>query len=204
LLETARIVPDPLFRLASASPRRSLIFGLVGIPCVVSPVRVEERTVAGDPASTCLANASHKALASRNAAGGEPPAWTLGADTVVVLGPDIMGKPAGPDEARSMLERLSGRTHEVFTGWSLVGPSGVAAEAHAVTRVTFRRLDPERIDDLVRDREWTDKAGGYAIQGRGAYLIRRIDGDAFNVMGLPVGDVVQAFLDHGVIPRFPL
>jgi len=157
-----------------------------------------------DPAAMTVRNARLKALASARASGGKPPAWTLGADTVVVLESEILGKPAGDREARSMLERLSGRPHEVFTGWSLVHDTTPVEEGHSVTRVSFRALSPARIDDFVRAREWTDKAGGYAIQGRGAYLIRSIDGDPFNVMGLPITDVVEAFLRQGVIPRYPL
>lgn len=190
----------PLFRLASASPRRRLIFRLVGLPCEVSPARVEEDASHDDPATLCVTNARLKAAAAA------APAlrFTLGADTIVVIDGRVLGKPAGGSEARQMLETLSGRTHEVYTGWSLLDAGEVAAEGHAVTRVTFRVLEPARVDDYVEAREWTDKAGGYAIQGLGAYLIDSISGDPFNVMGLPVGQVVQAFLDHGVIPRYPL
>jgi septum formation protein len=188
---------DPVFRLASASPRRRLIFRLVAIPCTVEPAEVEETASASE-------NARLKAHASAREAGDDPPVWTLGADTIVVLGSTIMGKPSGEAEARSSLERLSGRTHEVHTGWCLVGPGGKQVTGHAVTAVTFRKIPAKRIEDYVRAREWTDKAGGYAIQGLGAYFISRIEGDAFNVMGLPVGDVIHAFLDSGVIPRYPL
>lgn len=190
----------PLFRLASASPRRRLIFGLVGIPCTVSPAEGEEEASSPDPARLCIDNARRKAAA----AVAQPLRFTLGADTIVVIDGGVLGKPADEAEARRMLETLSGRTHEVLTGWSLLDGEDVAAEGHAVTRVTFRTLEPPRIDDYVKAREWTDKAGGYAIQGLGAYLIESIDGDPFNVMGLPVGQVVQAFLDRGVIPRYPL
>ena len=191
---------EPLFRLASASPRRRLIFRLVGIPCLVSPADVEEEASHADPAGLCTGNARLKAAAAAS----EPPRFTLGADTIVVIDGRVLGKPVDEREARHMLETLSGRAHEVYTGWSLIDGTSVAAEDHAVTQVTFRPLEPARIDDYVRAREWTDKAGGYAIQGLGAYLIESISGDPFNVMGLPVGQVIQAFLDHGVIPRYPL
>ncbi|MBW2263740.1 MAG: septum formation protein Maf [Deltaproteobacteria bacterium] len=191
---------EPLFRLASASPRRRLIFRLVGIPCLVSPANVEEEASHADPARLCTGNARLKAAAAAS----EPPRFTLGADTIVVIDGRVLGKPADEREARQMLETLSGRTHEVFTGWSLLDGDRTASEGHAVTSVSFRPLEPARIDDYVRAREWTDKAGGYAIQGLGAYLIESISGDPFNVMGLPVSQVVQAFLDHDVIPRYPL
>jgi septum formation protein len=190
----------PLFRLASASPRRRLIFKLVGIPCEVCPARVDEDAAHDDPAVLCTANARLKA----RAAASSPLRFTLGADTIVVIDGRVLGKPADGREARQMLETLSGRTHEVFTGWSLLDGAEVAAEDHAVTAVTFRVLEPARVDDYVEAREWTDKAGGYAIQGLGAYLIDSISGDPFNVMGLPVAQVLQAFLDRGVISRYPL
>jgi septum formation protein len=191
---------NPLFRLASASPRRRLIFRLAGIPCEVSPARVEEDASHEDPATLCTTNARLKAAAAASPA----LRFTLGADTIVVIDGRVLGKPTDEREARQMLETLSGRTHEVFTAWSLLDGGDVAAGDHAVTRVTFRVLEPARVDDYVEAREWTDKAGGYAIQGLGAYLIESISGDPFNVMGLPVGQVVQAFLDHGVIQRYPL
>ncbi len=190
----------PLFRLASASPRRRLIFRLVGIPCEVTPAAVEEHASHDDPAALCTANARLKA----SAAAADPLRFTLGADTIVVIDGRVLGKPSDEAEARLMLETLSGRTHEVFTGWSLLDGGEVAAEGRAVTQVTFRSLDEARIDDYVEAREWTDKAGGYAIQGLGAYLIESISGDPFNVMGLPVAQVLQAFLDRGVISRYPL
>jgi septum formation protein len=191
---------SPLFRLASASPRRRLIFKLVGIPCEVSPAAVDEEATSPDPVSLCVDNARLKA----GAAAADPLRFTLGADTIVVIDGRVLGKPRHEAEARSMLETLSGRTHEVFTGWSLLDGKDVAAEDHAVTGVTFRKLEAARVDDYVAAREWTDKAGGYAIQGLGAYLIESISGDPFNVMGLPVGQVIQAFLDQGVISRYPL
>jgi septum formation protein len=195
----------PLLRLASASPRRATLLELVRIPFERAPADVEERSGAGeDPARTALGNARLKALASARAARDRPPRWTLGADTLVVLDDRALGKPRDAREARAVLAALSGRTHRVVTGWTLVEAGAVAMEEHSVTRVTFRPLDEARLDDYVRDREWTDKAGGYAIQGRGAHLIERIEGDPFNVMGLPVGRVVEGLLVHRVIARYPL
>ena len=195
----------PVLRLASASPRRRLIMKLAGIPCVVSPVDVpEDGGKPGDaPPAVALANAGRKALASAGAAGTEPPIWTLGADTIVVLGDRILGKPRDEDEARSMIRDLSGRKHTVVTAWALVRGGGIVEVGHSSTVVEFRDLHGSRIDDYVGSMEWTDKAGGYAIQGLGAALIRAIEGDPFNVMGLPIGDVVDALLGRGVIPRHP-
>ncbi len=194
----------PLLRLASSSPRRKLILKLVGIPFVVEPADVSESVGHDDPAQLAVKNASLKALASAARFGSRLPAWTLGADTIVIVDATILGKPADEADARRMMERLSGRTHEVITGWALAKNGALVMSDHSVTTVTFRSLPAARIDDYVRDGEWIDKAGGYAIQGRGAHLITRIEGDAFNVMGLPVGDVVEALLSCGVIPRYPL
>lgn len=196
--------PRPLFRLGSASPRRKLIFQLVRIPFLTAPADVEELVAGADPIRIATHNARLKARASARSADGAPPLFTLGADTIVVLGKRVLGKPGHQDEAREMLQDLAGRTHRVITAWCLLRGEEMACAEHSVTRVTFRELAQERIEDYVRDREWTDKAGGYAIQGRGAHLIEHMDGDAFNVMGLPVGDVIEAFLAHAVIPRYPL
>jgi septum formation protein len=114
----------------------------------------------------------------------------LGVDTVVVLDGVIYGKPADAAEARATLERLSGRTHEVVSGIAVVEPAAgaepVVRTAHAITRVSFRDLDPATLDWYLATEEWRDRAGGYAIQGRGAALVAGIEGDYFNVVGLPV------------------
>src|SRR5204863_7688610 len=110
-----------------------------------------------------------------------------GVDTVVALDLDIWGKPPSEEAARDTLRHLGGRTHEVVSGVALVDEDGTVRAATATTRVTFRALDESTIDWYLRSGEWEERAGGYAIQGRGGALVERIDGDYLNVVGLPVG-----------------
>ena len=114
----------------------------------------------------------------------------LGVDTIVALEGEIFGKPASADAARRTLKRLSGRTHEVVSGVALLKP-GNPQVAHEVTKVAFRSLDDELVRRYVECGEWSGRAGGYAIQGRGAGLVRRITGDYLNVVGLPVATMLD-------------
>jgi septum formation protein len=114
----------------------------------------------------------------------------LGCDTEVILDGEVFGKPGSEEEARAMLARLSGRTHEVFSGIVLRSAKG-ESEGVAVTKVRFRTLDPSEVGDYVATGEWRGRAGGYAIQGIGAALVDRIEGDFWNVVGLPVPELVR-------------
>jgi septum formation protein len=164
--------------LASASPQRRAILEMAGIPFDVRPSGVEELS-SGDPREVAAENARRKALAVRGA-------LVLGADTDVALDGDILGKPADAAQARAFLGRLSGRTHEVVGGIALAEAGRVVAEAVVVTPVRFRALEPALIDWYVQTGEWRDRAGGYAIQGKGAVLVAGVEGDYFNVVGLPL------------------
>ena len=117
------------------------------------------------------------------AAQAPPTARVLGVDTVVVVDGDVLGKPADAVEARAMLQRLQGRAHTVVSGLHLTR----AGEGTEATEVVFRPLDPAAVDRYVGTHEWRGRAGGYAIQERGAALVRRVEGDYLNVVGLPVG-----------------
>jgi septum formation protein len=172
--------------LASRSPQRRAILEQLGIAFEVLAVDVEE-IASGDPVEVARANALRKAQAGAAARAG---ATVLGVDTVVVLDGEIFGKPASEHDARSTLERLGGRTHEVVSGLALLKP-GNPQVVHEVTDVTFRALDDVHIDRYVATGEWAGRAGGYAIQGRGAGLVRRIMGDYLNVVGLPVGKLLD-------------
>ena len=159
--------------LASTSPQRRAILEQLRIPFRVVPPAYEE--VGDDPVEHAVGKA-------RSVEGGGDP--VLGVDTVVVLGGAVLGKPADAAEATSMLGRLAGQTHEVVSGlclrtadWEEVG--------RAVTAVTFRELTADDIERYVAAGEWEGRAGGYAIQGLGAALVERIDGDYLNVVGLP-------------------
>ncbi len=115
----------------------------------------------------------------------------LGCDTEVILDGHVFGKPAGEDEARTFLHRLSGRTHEVYGGIVLRTAHGDEQTASSVTKVRFRRLEADEIDNYLQTAEWRGRAGGYAIQGRGAALVEAIEGDFWNVVGLPVPELVR-------------
>jgi septum formation protein len=176
--------------LASSSPRRRALLAALGLPFEVVPAGVEEVWPAGMPPGAAVeALADQKAAA---VAAALPPerrdALVLGADTVVVLGGEVLGKPAGPAEAAAMLRRLSGATHRVLTGLSLRHPaSGRAVGAHEVTRVTFAPLTPAEIERYVATGSPLDKAGAYGIQDdHGALFVARVEGDYYNVVGLPL------------------
>jgi septum formation protein len=175
---------EPLV-LASSSPRRAEILRAVGWDFETCPADVDESLRAGESAEDYvrrLAAEKAGAVAARRLFG-----LVLGADTTVVVGGEILGKPRDEEEARSMLRRLSGRWHEVLTGVALVrAETGRAVVGMERTRVRFAETSAEEIDWHVRTGELLDKAGAYAIQGRAALFIEAIEGDYWNVVGLPV------------------
>ncbi len=172
--------------LASRSPQRRAILQQLGIAFEVLAVDVEE-LVAGDPVELARANALAKA---RAAARLRPHDTILGVDTIVALDGEIYGKPASEAAARETLRRLAGRTHEVVSGIALLDSVNPQV-SHEVTSVTFRALDDELVARYAATGEWSGRAGGYAIQGVGAVLVRRIMGDYLNVVGLPVGRLLD-------------
>jgi septum formation protein len=172
--------------LASRSPQRRAILEQLGIPFVERPVDVVEEE-AGAPAAVAQENALRKALA----AGAREGEIVLGVDTVVAIDLEIWGKPPDADAARETLRTLSGRTHVVVSGIALLRAGGDVKAATASTNVTFRTLDDALIDWYVARGEWHGRAGGYAIQGRGAALVERIEGDYLNVVGLPVATLIH-------------
>jgi len=175
--------PAPPILLASTSPQRTAILHQLGIPHeVVAPDYVEHDPPEADAVELVQDHAQGKAR-SRAAEAGDRP--VLGVDTAVVLDGRIYGKPANETDAERMLEALSGRTHVVVSGLCLITRAWEVLDAD-VTRVTFRPLTPRDLATYLASREWEGRAGGYAIQGLGAGLVRRIDGDYLNVVGLPV------------------
>jgi septum formation protein len=176
----------PLILLASASPRRSELLRQVGIAHEVRPVDVDE-SVRPDEAPSAyvlrLAEAKAAALWQQLDAGQRRP--VLAADTTVALAGEIFGKPAGAAEARAMLGRLSGRTHEVHTAVAVLHAGGAAARVSS-SSVSLRELSAAEIDWYWRTGEPADKAGGYAVQGRAAVFIRHIAGSYSGIMGLPL------------------
>jgi septum formation protein len=178
--------PAAPFLLASTSPRRREILEQLRIPFDVVAPDYEETEE--DP----VAHAVGKARSVLAQADGRP---VLGCDTEVVCDGRVYGKPAGPEDAEEMLESLAGRTHEVVSGLVLLTPAWEEVRRE-VTRVTFRGLTPRDIAWYVGSGEWEGRAGGYAIQGRGAALVERIEGDYLNVVGLPVSALVRLLAER--------
>jgi septum formation protein len=171
--------------LASQSPRRAEILRTVGWPFEAEAADVDETLRAGEACERYverLAREKAETVAGRRLFG-----LVLGADTVVVVDGEILGKPRDDDEARRMLRRLRGRWHEVVTGVALVrAETKQVITAHERTRVRFAQMTDAEVDWYVATNEPADKAGAYAAQGQGALFIEAIDGDYWNVVGLPV------------------
>jgi septum formation protein len=176
--------------LASASPRRRELLARAGLTFEVAVSPAEEiHDASMDPAALCEENARLKALA---VAGERPDCTVIGADTLVFIDHEPLGKPADLDAARRMLRKLSGRTHFVCTGVCIVRPGGEAECFHDLTDVTFRAFDDTVIDRYFEVANPLDKAGAYGIQEHGDLLVEGIRGSFENVMGLPVDQVVAA------------
>jgi septum formation protein len=189
----ADAVPAPPLLLASTSPQRRAILEQLGLPFdVVEPRYQEETPEQGDAVALVRDHARAKARSVAEEAGDRP---VLGVDTAVVLGGRIFGKPADATEAESMLDALSGWTHVVVSGLCLLTPAWEVVENEA-TRVTFRALTPRDLAAYVATGEWEGRAGAYAIQGQGAKLVRRIEGDYLNVVGLPAALLVRLLADR--------
>jgi septum formation protein len=186
--------PAPPLLLASRSPQRRAILEQLAIPFEAVVPQYDEKLSAADPIAEVERHAQGKARSMAGIAGDRP---VLGVDTEVVLDGRVYGKPGDEAEAEAMLEELSGKTHEVVSGLCLLTPAWEELR-HAVTRVSFRALTPRELGLYVVSEEWRERAGGYAIQGLGAALVERIDGDYLNVVGLPT-----ALLVHLLAERFP-
>lgn len=178
--------PKQKLVLASKSPRRAEILRAVGWPFEAIAANIDETRIASEDAVSYvqrLAITKAEAVAKKVAEG-----LVLGADTVVLIEGEILGQPRDDHDARQMLRLLSGRWHEVITGVSLVraGQTAGALVDHETTRVLFGRMSVDEIDWYVATGEPRDKAGAYAIQGRGGLFIEEIQGDYFNIVGLPI------------------
>ena len=186
--------------LASASPRRRELLARAGFEFEVRTSSLDETPKAGEsPEEFARRAARDKALSV--AAGAPQGSLVLGADTIVVTDHEILGKPVDASDAARMLRMLSGITHRVITGVCLVrGPAHVEAIRHAITWVTFRRLDEQEIAEYVASHEPFDKAGAYGIQGLASKFVTRIEGCYFNVVGLPVAMVYDLLKS---LPDFP-
>jgi septum formation protein len=184
--------------LASRSPRRRTLLEQAGLKFTVLPSGVDESSI-----PVCAPGAYARKLAeakTADVAAKHPDCWVIGADTIVVIDGNILGKPGSMEEARKMLVQLSGRTHQVITGFAIF----CTAEAHrysdaVTTQVTFKTLSHEEIEWYIQTNEPFDKAGAYAIQGIGTFLVRSIHGSYTNVVGLPVCEVVEHLIKQGIV-----
>lgn len=201
--------PLPRLVLASASPRRAALLGQVGLPFeqLVSPL-AEPSPDGESPRQHVLNSALFKARAVVEVLGpGGADAIVLGADTIVCLGDEVLGKPADQDDAARMLRALSGRIHTVYTGVALVGPQGRELSACEATRVHMAPLSESQIGWYIASGEPMDKAGAYAVQGHGGRFVERLEGCYYNVVGLPLARtcslLAQAGFDFGAV-QLPL
>jgi len=192
---------NPLI-LASDSPRRRDILTHLRIPFRQVSSNSEEKKAAGDPMKDVCLIAERKAMAVRPS---EPSSWIMAADTVVVLGDNVMGKPTDAREAFAMLTNLGGKSHRVITGLCILSPIGTRALCDSVvTEVRFRDIAESEINAYIATGEPFGKAGAYAIQGIGAFMVEGITGSYTNVVGLPACVLVKALIEAGAIAQFPI
>lgn len=184
--------------LASASPRRSVLLREAGYDFEVEPADVDESPLAGEPARAYVIRVA--ADKARAVAARHPDGAVLAADTAVVVDGDLLGKPAGDEDAKAMLRRLSGRTHEVLTG-IVLSRAGAELSDVAATQVRFRPLSAAEIDWYVASGEPHDKAGAYGVQGLAARFVEAVEGSYSNVVGLPVLAVRALLAAGGVAPH---
>jgi septum formation protein len=184
--------------LASASPRRRELLEQIGVAYRLLAVTVDEEPHSGEsPEIYVLRLALEKARAGYACVANRVAGWVLGADTSVVVDHDILGKPRNQEQGVAMLRRLSGVTHHVYTGVALVGRDGEGTRL-SVNAVSFRSLSQRECEDYWRSGEPLDKAGGYAIQGRGAMFISRLEGSYSGVMGLPLFETAELMREFGL------
>jgi septum formation protein len=186
------------FILASASPRREQLLRGMGLEFRVIPSDVDENFLEGEqPRNHVIRLSRDKSSA---VAVEHRDSWVLGADTIVIINGDVLGKPETQEDAREMLRKLSGREHRVITGFTLIHRSTRSIFSDAVESVVvFKEIQEDEMNWYVNSREPYDKAGAYAVQGMAAYFVREIRGSYSNVVGLPLTEVVTALKDVGAV-----
>lgn len=186
------------FILASASPRRIDLLQCMGLHFDIIPSDIDESPEPQEnPESHVLRLSYEKA---KTVGERHPDDWVLGADTIVVIGEEILGKPADRQEAEQMLKRLSGRVHDVYTGFTLFRGNSEKIRSKAVkSSVLFRDIPDDEIAWYLATPEPYDKAGAYAVQGMGAFFIKEIRGSYTNVMGLPLCEVVDVLKEEKIL-----
>lgn len=189
-----------MLHLASRSPRRSELLARLGFAFGVLELDVPEHREPGEPPEDYVRRvAREKAGAGLLQVVANPGAIVLGADTEVILGDEVFGKPRDANDAADMLRRLSGRTHQVISAVSLVSPSREAQVA-SVSEVTVANLDEDAIADYLATGEWEGKAGAYGIQGRAQVFIEHLSGSFSGVMGLPLFETSRLLREFGIVP----
>jgi septum formation protein len=186
--------------LASASPRRREILATLGIAFDVDPSGASEDARGEGPEALARRLARDKALEVSRRSGER---FVLGADTIVVEGGGVLGKPVDDEDARRMIARLAGGWHEVITGVALARGGAVLEDLAVTTRVHMLPMDPARIDRYVATGEGRDKAGAYAVQGIASGFCDRLDGSYSNVVGLPAAETVALLERHGALREWP-
>ena len=186
--------------LASKSPRRKELLEQAGLTFAVIPSGVDENGIKiTNPENLVKALAEAKA---RDVGGAYPGSWVIGADTIVLIHGEVLGKPDSIETARRMIRQLNGQIHEVFTGYAIFcEATKTCISGVEKTEVYFRNLSQEEIEWYIQTDEPYDKAGGYAIQGLGSFLVKRICGSYTNVVGLPVCEVLEHLFKKGIIER---
>jgi len=184
--------------LASQSPRRKYLLEQAGLTFSVIPSCTDEMQQPGEAPRKYVERLSRdKAL---DVAQHHKNAWIIGADTIVVVDNTLLEKPDSMDHAREMLQQLSNRTHTVFTGFTICGPGeNPIITRHVTTEVEFKELSPAEIEWYISTKEPFDKAGAYAIQGLGTFLVKGIHGSYTNVVGLPVCEVIEVLIQEKVV-----
>lgn len=185
-----------MFVLASSSPRRRELLAQVGIPFDVCVPSVEETPVEGELPFQLVQRLAYEKAQSVYETLGDPTKWVIGSDTVVALNDQILGKPQNDRQAKEMLLRLSGKTHQVYSGLALIGPRGQES-CYDCANVTFRELTPGLIDRYLKTGEGADKAGSYALQGKAAMFVSHIQGHPSTVIGLPLGRLFELMTQLG-------
>lgn len=186
------------FILASASPRRIELLTLMGLRFDIIPGDVDETFLQSETPRDHVLRLSEEKAQSVSIL--HPDAWVMGADTIVAINGEVFGKPRTPEEAKGMLGKLSDQTHTVYTGFTLMKKSADIVISEAVdSSVRFRRIPEDEMAWYVALEEPYDKAGGYAVQGMGAFFIREIRGSYTNVMGLPLCEVVDVLKRVGAL-----
>ncbi len=182
------------------------MFEDLGLSFEVIPADIDEKRQPSESPEDFVRRAAEekgRAVAAQLRARGQN-RWIVSADTVVVLGEKVLCKPIDREDARRMLSMLSGQTHRVITGWAVGQVEGSWRITYNLTWVTFHPLSGQQIENYVATGEGMDKAGAYAIQGMGTFLVDRIEGSYFNVVGLPISHVVRVLIEVGALPTYPI